>query len=154
MNPEELKARFPNASKSMIAANAEEHGPNARTKRVLKPSDMRGILKDKSVKPRRAKSMNKTEREYYDKLLAIYPSEDVKWEAYTLRMASRACYTPDFSVTFPYGRLEFHEVKGAYIFSKALVKLRIAAELFPHKFYLAQKNKTGWEVQEIPKRTP
>lgn len=36
MKPEDIKRRFPNASKSTLAANAEEHGPNARTKRVLK----------------------------------------------------------------------------------------------------------------------
>lgn len=42
MTPQELKTRFPNASKSMIAANSEEHGPNARTKRVITPKQTKG----------------------------------------------------------------------------------------------------------------
>lgn len=152
MSPQELKTRFPNASKSLLAANGEEQ--RARTKPALKPSDMHGILKPEPVKPRRSQSMNKTEREYYNKLLVLYDASEIKWEGYVLRLANRATYCPDFAVSFPDGRIEFHEVKGAYIFPKALVKLRIAAELFPHRFFLAQKKKTGWEVQEIPKRTP
>lgn len=101
------------------------------------------------AKPRRAKEPNRTEREYEMMLKASFPAAIVKWEAYTLRLASRVNYTPDFSVLHPSGELEFFEVKGPYIWPKAMVKLRMAAEQFDHPFTLAQKLKSGWEITSI-----
>lgn len=129
--------------------HAEEHGPHAVTKRALPAIDKPEPVK----KPRRATSMNKTEREYSEILIAKYSSESqIRWEGYTLTLANRAKYTPDFAVVFQDGHIEFHEVKGAYIYPKALVKLRIAAELFPHRFFLAQKKGGKWTVTEMQKR--
>lgn len=102
-----------------------------------------------TVKPRRAKEPNATEREYELMLRAAYPHAVIRWEAYTLRLANRCTYTPDWSVMFTDGRIEMHEVKGAYLFPKALAKPRVAAEVFNHRFVLAQKLKTGWQITEI-----
>lgn len=96
------------------------------------------------------KEPNKTEREYWRMLQAQFPQAEIRWESYTLRMASRATYSPDFSILHADGVLDFHEVKGAYVFPKALAKLRIAAGLFSHKFTLAQKLKRGWQITELP----
>lgn len=131
--------------------------PRTPTTATITPKTPHGSapapVKPALVKPARAKSMNRTEREYFGMLKAQFPTAEIGWEKYILRMADRCTYSPDFSLCFPDGRLEFHEVKGGYIFPKALVKLRIAAELFGHDFYLAQKRpKSGWHVEKLPKR--
>lgn len=101
-------------------------------------------------KPRRAKAPNQTEREYEAMLRRQFPDADIRWEAYVLRLADRATYSPDFSIQHPDGRLEFAEVKGSYVFPKALVKLRIAAEMFNHRFVLAQRLKGGeWKIEQL-----
>lgn len=100
-------------------------------------------------KPRRAKMPNATEREYETMLYESLPGATIRWEAYTLRLADNCTYTPDFSVLSTSGELSFYEVKGPYIFPKALVKPRLAAAMFEHPIYLAQKKKTGWEVSQF-----
>lgn len=101
-------------------------------------------------KPRRATEMNRTEAEYGLMLKAQFPGAVIHWEAYVLRLANRCTYCPDFSV-FHEGKLSFWEVKGSFVFPKALVKPRIAAVMFPHhKFTLAQKTKQGWKITEFP----
>lgn len=130
--------------------------PSQESQSVAKQGEDSLTLKTKSDghgKPRRAITMNKTEREYFEQLKLSFPNCDVRWEAYTLRLANRATYTPDFAVISCSGEIDFYEVKGAYIYPKALVKLRIAAEMFPHRFYLAQKKKHNWTVTDIPKRS-
>ena len=101
--------------------------------------------------PARAKEPNRTEREYWLILKARFPQADIRWEAYTLRLASRCSYTPDLSVLHPDNTLEFWEIKGPFVFSKALTKVRAVAGAFSHKFTLAQKLKTGWKITELPK---
>lgn len=102
------------------------------------------------VKPRRAKQPNQTEREYEAMLRRQFPDAEIRWEAYVLRLADRATYSPDFSIQHPDGTLEFAEVKGSYVFPKALVKLRIAAEMFNHRFVLAQRLKGGeWKIEQL-----
>ena len=102
------------------------------------------------------KQPNQTEREYALILKRQYPSAEIRYERYKLRIAVGCWYIPDFAVEFPDGRMEFHEVKGAFIFSKALTKPKAAAEMFPQRFWLAQKarKKDGgeWTVTELPGR--
>lgn len=101
-------------------------------------------------KPRRAREPNRTEREFEAQLRAKFPAATIRWEGYRLKLAHLATYEPDYSVQHEDGTVEFFEVKGAYVFPKALAKLRIAAVMFPqHKFTLAQKKKTGWEITEL-----
>lgn len=95
------------------------------------------------------RTINKTEAEYGEMLKRQYPSATLRYEAYTLKLADGCRYTPDWAVEFPDGRLEFHEVKGAFIFAKALVKPRTAAELFPQRFVLAQKRQGAWEITPL-----
>lgn len=92
---------------------------------------------------------NRTESEYGLILKAQFPAAQVRYEAYTLRLADGLRYTPDWSVEHPDGRLEFVEIKGAFVFSRSLVKPKAAAELFPQRFTVAQKLKTGWEVTPL-----
>lgn len=92
---------------------------------------------------------NRTEAEYGLILRAQFPLAEIRYEAYTLRLADGLRYTPDWSVEHPDGRLEFFEVKGVFVFSRSMVKPKAAAELFPQRFTVAQKLKTGWEVTQL-----
>lgn len=138
ISTEELARLFPGASKSLLAANGNAVTPVA--------------IDLEAVKPRRAIEPNKTEREFERILRAQYPNAIIRWEAYTLKLASRTNYTPDFSVIHPDNSLDFYEVKGAYIFPKAITKPKIAAQEFPHRFFLAQKLKGEWKITELQKR--
>lgn len=82
-------------------------------------------------------------------LTAAFPNANIRYEGYTLKLADGCRYTPDFAVEHADGTLEFHETKGAFIFSKALTKPKTAAELFPHRFVLAQKLKSGWKITPL-----
>lgn len=95
------------------------------------------------------KGPNRTESEYGLILKAKFPGSNVRFEAYTLKLADGCRYSPDWSVEHPDGTLEFHEVKGPFIYSKSLTKPRTAAELFPQRFTLAQKLKSGWEITPL-----
>lgn len=140
LTPEQIQRLFPGASKSLLAANGST------------PIQPAVEIPQETKKPRRATEPNKTELEYERILRAQYPDAEIRWEAYTFRLASRTNYTPDFSVLHPDKSLDFHEVKGAFIFPKALVKPRMCAQEFPHRFFLAQKIKGEWKITELPKR--
>lgn len=97
----------------------------------------------------RGRMPNKTETEYQRMLQAKFPGSEIRYEKYTLKLAEGCRYVPDFAVEHADGTLEFHEVKGAFVFSKALTKPKTAAELFPQRFVLAQKLKSGWEITPL-----
>lgn len=141
LTPERIQQLFPGASKSLLAANGQAVAKAASP--IDAPAD----------KPRRAIEPNKTEREFERILRAKYPVGVIKWEAYTFRMGSRLSYTPDYSVWTPdTGELIFWEVKGGFIYPKALVKCRAFVQEFPHRLFLAQKIKGEWKIDEFAQR--
>lgn len=100
--------------------------------------------------------MNKTEAEYADALEARKARGEVVWwryEAITLKLADNTRYTPDFLVMRPDGELQVHETKGGFIREDGWQKLKIAAGLFPFRFFLCQKRakKDGgdWLIKEV-----
>jgi hypothetical protein len=98
-----------------------------------------------SAKPR---AMNRTEAEY-ELILKSRPS--VLWcayEAITLVLAHDTRYTPDFDAVLD-GELVFFEVKGGFRRDDAMVKLRVAARLFPFRFILAEKKAGVWTEAEV-----
>ena len=101
------------------------------------------------VKSRKIKTQ--AEAEYELILKAEYHDAQILFQAYTLKLAPDTRYTPDFAVVFENGRVDFHEVKGAFVFAKALNKPKVAAAMFPqHKFFLAQKSQAGWKIKFLP----
>lgn len=100
--------------------------------------------------------MNKTEAEYAGMLEARRLRGEVAWwryEAITLKLADNTRYTPDFLVLLPDGALEIHETKGGYIREDGWLKLKVAAALFPFRFFLCQKaaKKDGgeWSIRRV-----
>lgn len=101
--------------------------------------------------------INGTEKRYALMLEARRLAGEVKWYAYegmTLSLAHRARYTPDFCVLLADGTLEFHECKGTFVREAALVRLKVAATMFPFRFILAQESgrPMRFSLREIPKR--
>lgn len=111
--------------------------------------------------------MNRTEQAYHDYLSLLQKAGEIAWFAFeglTLKLAKDTRFTPDFVVMLPDGELEIHEVKGArknkrtgayapYVKDDALVKLKVAAALFPFRvaavFPRPDRDGGGWLVREF-----
>lgn len=100
--------------------------------------------------------MNKTEAEYAEILEARRRRGEVAWwkyEGITLKLADNTRYTPDFAVMLPQGEFEFHETKGGFIREDGWLKLKLAAGMFPFRFFLCQKQakKDGgdWSIRRV-----
>lgn len=93
---------------------------------------------------------NKTEEAYEQEVLrpAMLRGE-ILWyafEPWTLRLAERTTYTPDFGVMLADGSLECHEVKGFWQ-DDARAKTKIAAELHPFRFVAITREKKEWKYE-------
>lgn len=104
------------------------------------------------TKPRRPKhAMNKLEQRYADILERQFQQGTIKgfgFQRYTFRLADDTRYTPDFHVVTLDDVLEFHETKG-FMRDDANVKLKVAAEMFPHPFKLVTLVKSEWVVKDV-----
>lgn len=101
----------------------------------------------------RGRGMNKTEARFAQWLDArVRDGELVGWwyEPFSLRLAPRTHYRPDFLVQSADGLLGIYEVKGAFIRDRAMVKPKVAAAMYPcFRWYLAQWREGAWMVREL-----
>lgn len=98
------------------------------------------------------KFKSKAESEYFFMLQQRERAGEVLWfryEGVTLVLADGVRYTPDYFVLLANRELECHEVKGGYIRPDSMVKLKLARSLFPFRFRLCQKLRTGWEITVV-----
>lgn len=97
--------------------------------------------------------MNKTETRYSVILEARRLAGEIrdwKFEALTFKLADGVRYKADFYVEMADRSIQIHEVKGAFIWEDARVKVRVAAATFTaFKFYMAQWKKGEWHITEI-----
>jgi hypothetical protein len=100
--------------------------------------------------------MNKTERAYSIILNLRQIKGEVLWfkfEGIKLRLADNTFLTPDFFVMTSNNELECHECKGGLVMEDAWVKLKVAAELFPFRFYkctkLAERLGGSFKIEEL-----
>lgn len=107
----------------------------------------------KALGRKKTGSMNKTERAYSQYLQQLQHIGQIDWfkyESVKLRLADNTFYTVDFMVMKSNGELEAHEVKGGYIFDDAMVKVKVAADLFPWPFFIVKKANGGrWEITKV-----
>lgn len=109
-------------------------------------------------KPQRRKGvMNRLERRFAEEILepCRWVGEVTKYtfEEVVLRLAPRTTYTPDFAVErFGLEDLEYYEVKGPRAWDDAMVKLKVAAAMFPkNRVYLCRWSKRkGWTIKLVP----
>ena len=99
--------------------------------------------------------MNRLEKSYAEHLDLLLHKGDVVWwkfEAVKLRLADNTFLSPDFFVMLPSGELEAHETKG-FMTEDANVKLKVAAAMFPFRFYLiravSKKAGGGFSIVEV-----
>ena len=95
--------------------------------------------------------MNKLETKFADHLKALQDNGDVLWYAYEpvrLRLAKNTTYTPDFMVMTSDLDIEIWETKGRWE-SSARVKIKVAAEMYPFRFYGVQWKNKKWEIEEF-----
>lgn len=99
--------------------------------------------------------MNKSEEAYARDLELLKQCGDVAWykfEGLKLRLADNTFYTPDFAVMLSNGEMQCHEVKGFWT-DDARVKIKVAAELYPFRFYAlkarAKKDGGGWVSEDF-----
>ena len=100
----------------------------------------------------KAGAMNRTEREYSQMLDLRKDAGEIAWwafEPFKIRLADRTFYDVDFGVLLANGELEVHEVKGGFITDDGRVKVKVAAELFPARFFIVQKVKWAWTVELV-----
>jgi hypothetical protein len=82
--------------------------------------------------------MNGLERRYASYLDGLVQIGDVLgywFDAVKLRLAEKTFYSPDFMVLTGAFEIEMHEVKGNYWEDDARVKIKVAADKFPFKFF-------------------
>jgi len=133
-----LAARFPNASKSTLAANAIQPILKAETPTLVAPPK------------RKSRGMNKTEIAFANLLQAkVGRGELVEFRYEGMKLDwSGMTYTPDFVAVkskeddyltgedrelekFPSVRLVFYEVKGAHIYDRDMVRFKGARAQWP-----------------------
>lgn len=94
-----------------------------------------------------ARKMNGLEKSYMERLDGMKHAGQILWYAYesvNLRIGANKCfYAPDFMVMMADGTIEMHETKGHWE-DDALVKIKVAAGMFPFKFRAFQKIKGQW----------
>jgi intracellular sulfur oxidation DsrE/DsrF family protein len=64
------------------------------------------------------------------------------------RLADRTFYTPDFNVMLSNFEMEMHEVKG-FMEDDAAVKIKVVAEIYPFRFFLAHRVRKQWDIKEV-----
>lgn len=92
--------------------------------------------------------MNKLEKDFSHTLDALLQNGWLTWwkyEAITFWLAHDTRYTPDFAARLKTGDLFFYETKGEFVREDSIVKLRVAAEIFPFKFWLVTRDGNGWK---------
>ena len=114
-------------------------------------------MKNKMYALGRLKSgqMNKTESAYAERLEVLKLKGEILWykfEGMKFRLADNTFYTPDFAIMSKTGEIVIHEVKG-YMMDDANVKIKVAAELYPFRFFMVRKQKKkdggGWDIAEV-----
>lgn len=103
--------------------------------------------------------MNRNEQayaRYLDALVAHGTVLEWLWEPMRLRLGNNCGYTPDFLRIAPDGEVQLVDVKGRkgdsfWAEPDAMIKLRMAASMFPFIFAVAWQGQDGvWKHEVIP----
>lgn len=96
--------------------------------------------------------MNKTERRYSLRLDAFRMGKEILWwafESIKFRLADRTWYTPDFVIIRRDKSMEFHEVKGGFIYDDSKVKFKTCREIYSQLGTWRMMQWKGGEWREI-----
>lgn len=152
MNPHTIQRLFPNASKSLLAANAGDYG-EGNTKPVSPAVTPQAVATPPSAEKapgRRRRVMNKTEAAYKLILNAKVQAGEIvsyEFEGLTLRWGTldNIQYTPDFAAFRPDGSICMIETKGAHLWKDTTQKFKAARNRWPQfRFEMWQRKKGEW----------
>lgn len=140
-----------------------ERGRNAKKADFVAAQPGEPTVKESLTVPKPAKrirqsskGLNKLESEQFEWLKKWHPYAVIRPHALTFVLANGVRYTPDF--TSPGVRLESDdtllptawEVKGKHAWDDAIVKLKVAASVFPeYRWILVSKPDGVWREQVI-----
>lgn len=100
--------------------------------------------------------MNKLEAKYDALLRARLLAGEIAWYAFhglRLRLGDGVIYEPDFAVMALDGTLEIHETKGGLPVAGGMSKPKIAAGMFPFRFFVLKqrlvKDGGGFSCEEV-----
>lgn len=140
MTPEEVKRRFPHASEAFIQANS--------TRVADTVSHPLGWTFAEFPQSGDESRLNKLETSYLSWLRA----QGDNWigiQCITLKLAHDCRFTPDFW-GFDKTGLRAIDVKGPHVWEDSLIKLRVAARMFPWiRFLIAKRDGMVWNHQEV-----
>ena len=152
--------RFSRPSTASAQGVATSHRPAALS--PAEPQILPKAIAKGSIPRRIPGQMNKTEALYAETILEPRKLAgeilDYWFEQITLKIADDCRYTPDFLVMLADASLECHEIKaewanGQRMKDDARVKLKVAAQIFPFRFFLCIKlpKKQGgqWLIKEV-----
>lgn len=153
---EQLKARFPRASESFIRANADGIPLDGSSVALRRTDERLGAQPAVTLDGGRKISttdedrLNKTERRWLAELRSRPFYIFVGIQPITLKLAWVTRYTPDFVTVTDKGLITCWEVKGSFVFEKAMYKPRACAGKFPFfQFCLAQWKGGKWTEKVI-----
>ena len=118
------------------------------------PRHWRGRAGKKPRKPGEPNSLERAWGEVLEARKAANEILDYTYEPEALRIAWKtetargSTYCPDFRVVMPDGEIRFHEVKG-FMRDDAKLKIKLASNLHPYRFFLVTKKGGVWKEEEI-----
>lgn len=95
--------------------------------------------------------MNDLETRFANYLEELKRDGEVLWWAYEpvkLRLAANTTYTPDFLLMTKDCELQVWETKGVWT-PAARIKIKMAAEKFPFRFFGVQWKRKQWVIEEF-----
>jgi hypothetical protein len=141
MTPDEekkVRAAFPGMSRACMARTFGEIKQSEQKER-LDVNRMLGITPSTDEA-----NLNKTEKGYLDYLRRMRP-QWIGVQCITLKLGHDCRYTPDFWALDDTG-LRAIDVKGGHTWEDSLIKLRVAARLYPFIYFVIAKRKgLVWE---------
>jgi hypothetical protein len=151
-NPEQLRALGFQLYSDGIwrkPKRSTEDRPEDRLKVVPVPAEHPAAAQLIPLAPE--EKLNKTEREFLARLRAgVYGK--MQWIGIfpiTLKLAHDCRYTPDFATRMEAGDFRLWEVKGAHVWEDAIIKLKVAASMFPFWTFVKAQKKDGLWTETI-----
>jgi hypothetical protein len=117
---------------------------------------MAGLLAARAKGRLKPGELNKTEAKFELHLRAQLQAGEILWygiQNITLKLAPSTHLRIDFFTLDKIGELHAIDVKGGYMQDDSLAKIKIAAAMFPFRFFLARqclvKDGGGFSLEEI-----
>lgn len=155
----ELRTRFPKMPERTVQMNASDvvRLGNPLPAYVTAPTDSTKAIKGdlsssienptpRRVRQARAKTMNKTETDFFLHLQNLTAGK-IRFNEVRFELANGLHFKPDFTVDVR----QAYEAKGPWASRDAFPRLKMAARLYPEiKWFLATRAKRGgWDIQHI-----